>query len=162
MNISIVEYLTDDDVEELKRFLSKDFDAISVYTGDSAVLHWGDGQIYYRIEGEHPAFDEPFLMEEHSEWFELCDCNECFGYNKDRFEYYSVYRALKFVKANFPPVPITLSVDSSAFLADAADGFYLPDRGSCPKLNGFMTELFELLWSLGIADVERESVLRNS
>lgn len=161
MNISDVEFLTEEDVKVLKEFLSKEFTCVCIYAGDS-VSSLRDRQIYYKVEGEHPYFDEPFLVEEYDELFTLCDCEVCSRRDKNLWEYYSIYLALKFVKVNLPLVPIIIRVDSDDFLADAVDGFYYPDRSKCQKINRFMSELFDLLWKLGIAGTENNSIFKNN
>lgn len=161
MDIRHPDCLSEENLTSIAKHLGNKFTSLRIFTGDSTLDYPTDGQLYYRIEAIHPDFDEPFVIEKHDQWFEICSCKECSRYDKDLWEYYSIFLGLKSAHAKFPVLPVSLFVDSKSFLSDAADGFYHPDRTHCSTENQFMKEFFKLLWDVGLGEDGDVRIFRN-
>lgn len=159
LNISCVEGLTEETLETLKKFVANGFTAVRVRTGKS--IDFGDGQLAFQIEGNHPELGDGIIFHNHDAWFERCQCEHCALAGESFFEYYSVYLGLKYVAREFPTLDVSVWVDSESFLWDAGDGFYFPGRFDCSEANEFMTELFELVRELRIVDAGDTKVFKN-
>jgi len=102
---------------------------------------------FYTILGGNNAQEYTYVIDTECGDFNACICRDCRGFVREQIEYYSLLRALQFIKENGLGRSVFLNFDSSSLYDDAMDGFtdYGIGRYRCPRLADIHKNLFQLL-----------------